>query len=389
MVNKLESQLTEFIKIGIFNTLPEIVGLSFEWNDRNRIREKNDFNIEAFDRFIRCCESIGFLQSNREHIRRTSVGFTGIDLLPDLYKLSLEVAEGHANYEVKELLVAAGIQEESGKIKINWQDYFSPQSQKDIVPRVVSYYQYTRPLFTPEILLKALKSGSAQWENVLGNAKHPFFASVDPVFLSCFMRAMHMSTRAENKLLAQRMAIASDENVVDVGGGTGTVAAAIAGENTDCKITIFEPEDLISVNQASLKKLEPAVYDKIKYEPGDFFGVVPQSRFAVFDHVILGWILHDWTDEAAQRILKYCRALLKPGGTLNILESILPDNRLGNVTILDMIMLLQTEGKERTLSDYKMLLKVSGFEFIEVIDPGTKRQLIRAKSEITKGSNEL
>jgi ubiquinone/menaquinone biosynthesis C-methylase UbiE len=379
MSTSLELALTEFISIGIFNTILQIKGISMDWRNKEEIIIENKFNAQAFSRFLNCGVSLGFIEVSENLIRRHEKTLSKFDLLPDLYKLVTQMNIGSNSYEALPSLVDAGIQMASGNISQKWEEYFNSKSQKYVVPRIISFYRYTRPLFIPETILSAIKSGRSQWFKILGDASHPFQASIDQNMLSCFMQSMHMSTRSENNILVDYMPISIGDSVLDLGGGTGTVACAIAAKNSLCNITIFEPQDLIYVNQSALKRFEPDLYSKIKYEAGDFFCLVDKNKEKSFDHLVLGWILHDWNDESVRKILNYCYRLIKPDGNLYIFESILPENRLGRVTILDMIMLLQTEGKERTLNEYKMLLSDSGFEFKEVIDPSTKRQIIKAR----------
>ena len=63
-----------------------------------------------------------------------------------------------------------------------------------------------------------------------------------------------------------------------------------------------------------------------------------------------------------------------------ILEVPLPEDRIGLACMHDMTMLLQTEGRERTLSECKSLLVQVGFlnEDVARVETDTRRQMIIA-----------
>lgn len=54
----------------------------------------------------------------------------------------------------------------------------------------------------------------------------------------------------------------------------------------------------------------------------------------------------------------------------------MPNNRLGAATMSDITMLLHTEGRERTFSEYKSLLEQTGFKNIQIVPSATSRQAI-------------
>ncbi|KAL0456493.1 UNVERIFIED_CONTAM: Trans-resveratrol di-O-methyltransferase [Sesamum latifolium] len=86
------------------------------------------------------------------------------------------------------------------------------------------------------------------------------------------------------------------DSVVDVGGGTGTLAKAIAEAFPQIHCTVL---DLASV-VAGLEGTR-----NLKYMEGDMFNYIPSS-----DAVLLKWILHDWSDEECVQILKKCKEAL-------------------------------------------------------------------------------
>ncbi|KAK8987013.1 hypothetical protein V6N11_055330 [Hibiscus sabdariffa] len=90
-------------------------------------------------------------------------------------------------------------------------------------------------------------------------------------------------------------------SLVDVGGGTGTVAKTIADAfpHLDCTVLDLHVVDGL---QGS---------NNLKYVGGNMFEAVPAA-----DAVILKWIFHNWNDEECVKILKRCKEAISEGGKM-------------------------------------------------------------------------
>ena len=87
------------------------------------------------------------------------------------------------------------------------------------------------------------------------------------------------------------------------------------------------------------------------------------------DVIILSWILHDWDDRQALALLQRCHAALEKGGAILVLEALLNDDGTGPAAAaqLSLTMLVATlGGRERTASEYAVLLSEAGFVRPEV-----------------------
>jgi acetylserotonin N-methyltransferase len=103
--------------------------------------------------------------------------------------------------------------------------------------------------------------------------------------------------------------------------------------------------------------------DRITCVAGDFFhGDLPEA-----DLYVLGRILHDWSEPKIELLLRRIRERLPQNGALLIAERLLNDDRSGPVNALmqSLSMLICTEGKERTLEEYRALLLTAGFGKVE------------------------
>ncbi len=81
------------------------------------------------------------------------------------------------------------------------------------------------------------------------------------------------------------------------------------------------------------------------------------------DLYALGRIVHDWNESKIVILLRKIHDALQAGGGLLIAETLLEEDRSGPVYSImqDLNMLVCTDGKERTFSEYRELLESVGF----------------------------
>jgi hypothetical protein len=201
-------------------------------------------------------------------------------------------------------------------------------------------------------LLAAVETGRTPHDEVHGIA---FFDRVSAADVAARMRG---SSGGLGAALAALPSLAEVKRVVDVGGGDGTVLLDLLRARPGLEGVLFERPSVIEVARER-------VGDRCHLVAGDFFESVPPA-----DVYLLSWVLHDWEDEKATRILSLCR-----GARVLIVETILPD-RVETTTAapgvltdpytLDMQMLLLTGGRERTFNEYRDLLQRAGFRTVNV-----------------------
>jgi len=114
---------------------------------------------------------------------------------------------------------------------------------------------------------------------------------------------------------------------------------------------------------------------RCKLVSGDFFDAVPAGA----DLYLLKQIVHDWDDErATQQLRNYHRALV-PGGTLLLVEMVIPpDNSLSPAQAMDLNMLVMLGGRERAAEEFRRLLDEAGFRLLRVIPMHSPFSVIEA-----------
>jgi hypothetical protein len=155
--------------------------------------------------------------------------------------------------------------------------------------------------------------------------------------------------------------------VVDVGGGRGTLLAALLRGHGHLQGTLFEVPAVAAGARAVLDAA--GVTGRCQVVAGDFFHAVPAGA----DCYMLANVLHDWDDTKAAEILASCRTAMTKHGRVLIIERLIPDNPAEALPVLlsDINMLvLSPGGRERTNTEYHRLLRAAGLR-PGIIEPVT------------------
>ncbi|KAJ7918108.1 O-methyltransferase [Mycena leptocephala] len=114
-----------------------------------------------------------------------------------------------------------------------------------------------------------------------------------------------------------------DAIIVDVGGGVGSTALILARAIPHVNIVVQDRASVIDDAKMYWAEEAPDVLEsgRVTLEVHDFFTCQPPRNVAVF---FLRWILHDWADPSAVRILQTLRQAAKPETKLVTMDVIIP-----------------------------------------------------------------
>ena len=162
-----------------------------------------------------------------------------------------------------------------------------------------------------------------------------------------FLMGMHGFGMLSSPKVVAAHDLSRFHHLVDLGGATGHLALAARERYPNLKITLFDLPTVIPFAREMTR-------GEVELVAGDFFvdALPPADLYAV------GRILHDWSEEKIGRLLAKIYAALPSGGALLIAERLLKDDRSGPVSthMQSLNMLVCTEGRERTLTEYRVLL---------------------------------
>ncbi|KAJ4723240.1 O-methyltransferase [Melia azedarach] len=183
------------------------------------------------------------------------------------------------------------------------------------------------------------------------------FAGHEPKFNGFFNEAMASDARLVASVVLHKCkdVFKGLNTLVDVGGGTGTMAKAIAKEFPQTECTVFDLKHVV----ADLKG-----DGNLKYVGGDMFEAIPPA-----DALLLKWVLHDWNDEECVKILKKCKEAITSNGKVGkvIIIDMMRENKKGDdesietQLFFDMLMMVLLNGKERDEKEWAKLFQEAGF----------------------------
>ena len=222
----------------------------------------------------------------------------------------------------------------------------------------------TVPLFNH--LENALRDNKPQWLE-FSSDKEKESHSFSHIFESdeqaeSFHAAMWRLSYGPSEELVRKGLLSETRVLVDLGGGAGTFAIAAAKENLDLKATVFDLQEVMPYCEENINKEN--LQDRLNFIAGDFW----EGQLPTADTYALGYILSDWTDEQAIRLLQRVKKALPEGGKVVVLERLLESDRSGPFMGLmqDLAMMLETGGMHRSEEHYRRLLMQAGFKQIEV-----------------------
>lgn len=145
------------------------------------------------------------------------------------------------------------------------------------------------------------------------------------------------------------------KKIVDIGGNKGQYFTDIIKKNPGMKADIF---DLPEVGRIIINDNN----NTIKFIGGDMFEYIPEN----YDIYFLRYILHDWSDEKCNIILKNIYNVIPSNGRLLISEQIMAPHVDAITYEYSLQMMCLFDGKERTEKEFNNLLMNNGFKIINI-----------------------
>jgi len=202
----------------------------------------------------------------------------------------------------------------------------------------------------------AVRTGRSPFPRVHGDDFYAYLAR-HPARYRLFLDAMeyHWPELARAVVRAGRLTHA--RSVVDVGGGPAALMQVILKMNPAATGVVLEAPAAAARARRSL--VAAGLGRRCRVVSGDFFRRVPRGG----DAYVLAFVLHNWDDRRAARILARCRAAMGAGARLLVVETLVPaDGRPTVAQVHDLEMLVFTDGRERTAAEYRTLLEAAGFQ---------------------------
>jgi hypothetical protein len=184
---------------------------------------------------------------------------------------------------------------------------------------------------------------------------------------------MSSATSYEGAAIAAAHDFSGYRRIVDVGGGHGALLAAVLDRYLDPVGLLFDLPNVVETAHGDIDRHIAA--HRAENVAGDFSEAVPAGA----DAYLLKWIIHDWDDDAAVRILTNCRTAMAPAGKVLVIEAVILQNTArSEATGVDTTMLVFTGSRERTEGEYRDLLHRAGLTLVKTTPTASQLSILEA-----------
>jgi hypothetical protein len=198
-------------------------------------------------------------------------------------------------------------------------------------------------------LLHSVRTGETANDHVFGMNGFDWFRQ-HPDAARLFDEMQSEMTAGSAGAIVSAYDFSKANRIVDIGGGKGTLLSAALRASPSSKGVLF---DLADVVQAARKNFEASLAGRCEFASGDFFKAVPGGG----DLYLMKYILHDWSDSDAVRILSAVRKSAPQTARLVVVEDLVcAPNVPCESKQRDVNMLVRTGGRNRTEQEYRNCL---------------------------------
>lgn len=218
-------------------------------------------------------------------------------------------------------------------------------------------------------LATTLRRDGVTFADVFGMSLGEYFARyADKETL--FYDGMEQVSDAENPLVASCCPVPAAGTVADIGGRYGGLLREVLRANPGLRGVLLDKPEEVAKHRLDV----PDLAGRWEVVAGDFFVAAPPA-----DVYLLKRILHNLGDGDCVRLLRNCRDAVRPGGTVLVIDAIVPAAHTAHQSrAMDFMMLAAMTGKERTEAELAPLLAEAGLRPTRLIPTPSVMSVVEA-----------
>jgi len=219
-------------------------------------------------------------------------------------------------------------------------------------------------------LVDSIRSGKCAAE-LRGDGDDRYAATSNtPEWTRRFNAAMVSLTRSIVPKIVAAHDFTAARVIMDIGGGTGELIGGVLQRNPHLEGIAFDLARCEADARAHFDRL--GIAGRCRFVAGTFFEAIPGGA----DTILMKSIIHNWKDDRCEVILRKCWDALPSGGTLIVIERIMPELATTETedracAMSDLNMLRGPGGCERTEAEYRRLAVLAGFAFVRTSGIGS------------------
>lgn len=285
-------------------------------------------------------------------------------------------ADPDSLYRLLRALASMGVTEETAPEQFRLTPFGKPMRKDDpqsVWPGVIFWADLLADSWS--LLTECVQAGKPAEQ--VRDTKIPSRWSQVPEANSIFRAVMGTAPAEDYAPIAHAWDFSQSKVVADLGGGGGSLLLAVLELNPHLRGMLVDREESIAAakprfeNHPLASRCELIVAD------------LTQSIPAGADVYLLKHVLHGYKDDGAIHLLRNCRSVIPPHGSLLVIEFVLPplvsqkDPQLEGRLMSDLNMLVVTGGRERSERQWKPLLEAAGFTLTRVCPVGGDHLFVR------------
>jgi hypothetical protein len=212
-------------------------------------------------------------------------------------------------------------------------------------------------------LTEALRTGLPQNEVRDGGTSLFEALYADPARLKQFLAAMTGISNAANRAIAAQFPWRDYRTYADVGTAQGDLAVQIALAHPHLEGIGFDLAEVAPIFEEYVER--QGLGQRVRFRAGNFFtGDLPCA-----DVLLMGHILHDWSEPEKRMLVRKAYEALPSGGAFIVYDSIIDDARSANAfgLLMSLNMLIETPGGyDYTGADCSGWMRDAGFSSTRV-----------------------
>lgn len=223
-------------------------------------------------------------------------------------------------------------------------------------------------------LLETVVTGEPSLPKLRGMGAFEYLEQ-NPEYGEVFLKGMGNMSDTETVPVVASYDFSRFGTVVDFCGARGGLLAGILRSAPQTRGILADPR--VEGNGSAEFLAAQGVADRVTTHAGGLFDPVVRGG----DAYVLKHIVHDWPEHQVLEILRNIRAAVEPGGTLLLIEMVIPEderNAHHSGKLVDLWLMLLVGGKERTATQYRELVAQAGFRLERVVETGTAVSIVEA-----------
>ena len=196
-------------------------------------------------------------------------------------------------------------------------------------------------------------------------------------FARMFTAAMDCRGLYLSQALAKKVDLKKHARLLDIAGGSGVYACALAHANPQLAVTVLEKPP---VDQIARETIQARGFsDRVKVEIGDMFSEALPSGY---DAHLFSNVLHDWDVPVVKQLISKSFEALPKGGKLVIHDAHLNANKSGPLPVAEYSALLMnvSEGRCYSIAEIESYLDEAGFKDFVYEPTAADRSVVTARA---------